>query len=123
MRSDMAKVLVERPRGGYRCAGKGYLKDLQRTPIEEMRSREGIKARARGNRKWFNDHLGPLRRFLLSNVGRPWDVVYSEICRGLARGFRSASISSSTSISTSRRRWSLIDGVPCRGDGPSTAPR
>src|SRR5207244_2148033 len=36
--------------------------------------------------KYFNEHLGPLRRFLHSNVGRPWDKVYSEICQHVDRG-------------------------------------
>ena len=37
--------------------------------------------------KYFGDHLGPLRRFLSSRVGRPWDQIHSEISRALrARG-------------------------------------
>jgi hypothetical protein len=113
----MAKVLVERPRGGDRWAGKGYLKDLQRTPVEEMRSREGIKARARGNRKWFSDHLGPLRRFLLSNVGRPWDLVYSEICRGTRARFPVREHFLIHVYQYVEAKVVLVDGVPCRGDG------
>jgi hypothetical protein len=30
------------------------------------------------NRKWFGEHLGPLKRWLCSQVGRPWNDVYSE---------------------------------------------
>jgi len=36
--------------------------------------------------KHFNEHLGPLRKFVESNVGRPWDKVYSEICKHVDRG-------------------------------------
>jgi hypothetical protein len=114
----MAKVLVERPRGGFRGTGKGYLKELQRTPQEDQPSREGIKARARGDRKWFNDHLGPLRRLLLSNVGRPWDIVYSEICRGTRAGFPVREHFLLHVYQYVETKVVLIDGVPCRGDGP-----
>ncbi len=84
MRSDMAKVLVERPRPDSRDRGKpmkGY-----RTRFEQqMRSddgspcHEGIR-RPYGGSVRFNEHLGPLRRFLRSNVGRPWKNIHSEIC-------------------------------------------
>jgi hypothetical protein len=33
--------------------------------------------------KWFGENLRPLERWLRSNVGRPWDAVYSEICEVL----------------------------------------
>jgi hypothetical protein len=32
-------------------------------------------------RKGLNENLAPLLRYLLSNVGRPWDKVFGEICR------------------------------------------
>src|SRR5690606_10710311 len=32
-----------------------------------------------GRDKGLNEHLNPLWRFLRSNLGRPWDRVYSEI--------------------------------------------
>lgn len=83
MRSDMAKVIVERPRlGANRHSAPGYRKTLQGTPPEELPKRESI-YRYRGKTKHFNEHLGPLRRFLRARVGRPWDQVYSEICRNL----------------------------------------
>lgn len=87
MRPDMDKVIVERPRFGsrLRCARKGYRKELQRTPPDEQPRREGIKWRG-GKMKMFNEHLGPLRRYLQSNVGRPWDKVFSEICERIDRG-------------------------------------
>jgi len=31
-------------------------------------------------RKWFSDLLGPLKRWLQSQVGQPWNDVYSEAC-------------------------------------------
>jgi hypothetical protein len=118
MRSDMAKVLVERPRGGGGDSiGKGYRKELQRTPVEELRTREGIKARSRRNPKWFTDHLGPLRRFLLSQVGRPWDLVYSEICQGVRKGFPVREHFLLHVYQYVERQVILIDGIPCHGEG------
>src|SRR5580700_2479089 len=37
----------------------------------------------RGDRKQLNENLAPLRRFLESQVGRPWDKVFSEIAERL----------------------------------------
>jgi len=37
------------------------------------------------DRKTFSDLLGPLRRFLASQAGRPWDKVQSEISKHLPR--------------------------------------
>lgn len=41
------------------------------------------KHKVNGYGKEFSDLLGPLRRFLLSRVGQPWDKVWSEICQVL----------------------------------------
>ncbi len=82
MRSDMAKVIVERPRHGSRLSSKkkGYRKYLQKTQIDALPCREPMKGRWHGMDKFFNEHLGPLRRFLRSRVGRPWDKVQQELC-------------------------------------------
>lgn len=93
MRADMGKVLVERPRKRCRfvrgLCGKGYNTRVRREMASEDGSpkHEGTMRRygGRGD-KYFNEHLGPLRRFLHANVGRPWDKVYSEICRHVDRG-------------------------------------
>ena len=83
MREDMDKVIVERPRYGSRMNNddKGERKRLQRVrfdpdllPIRASTSR-GRRARM----KDLNEHLGPLRRFLNSRVGRHWDKVYAEV--------------------------------------------
>ena len=36
-----------------------------------------------GPTRAFNEHLGPLRRYLRSQVGRPWNLVFSEICANI----------------------------------------
>lgn len=93
MRADMAKVLVERPRVRSRfvhgLAGKGYKTRVR----QAMESDDGSPVHEPTMRmynhnpdKHFNEHLGPLRRFISANVGRPWAKVYSEICRHVDRG-------------------------------------
>lgn len=86
MRSDMAKVVTERPRAGARLKDvKGAKKLLQDTPAEELPKTEKIrqKWKATGDGKEFTDLLGPLKGYLKKNVGRPFDKVYSEICKCL----------------------------------------
>jgi hypothetical protein len=87
MRSDMAKVIVERPRFGSRIKGKpkGLRRRQQRLGHEGMPRREGMKRRCNGNCKSLNEHLGPLRRYLMAQVGRPWDKVFADICRHINR--------------------------------------
>lgn len=81
MRADMAKVIVERPRWGSRNkkTRKGYSKQWNKISPENWPKRESIYA-LKGNSKCLNEHLGPLRRFLQGQVGRPWNLVFSEIC-------------------------------------------
>ena len=82
MRADMAKVIVERPRVGSRAPSrkKGYRKFVQKTGIENLPTREPLLGHWRGKGRWLNEHLGPMRRFLRSNVGRPWNKVHQELC-------------------------------------------
>ncbi|MFN7923750.1 MAG: hypothetical protein U0Q16_26850 [Bryobacteraceae bacterium] len=85
----MHKVIVERPRSGRSWAqpvktggsvsvrhvaeqGEDYDSGPRRAPRFEKK-------------KSFNEHLGPLRNYLVNQVGRPWDKVYSEICQGIDR--------------------------------------
>ena len=86
----MAKVIVERPRrkGWAGKRPKGYSRRLRAFGADGPPPRDGIKARWRGGSKRLNEHLGPLRRYLMSQVGRPWDKVFAEISPGLADGFR-----------------------------------
>jgi hypothetical protein len=78
MRSDMFEVIIERPRvnrGYNRPKGRrGEARRQQEAPVRESTSRH------RGGSKVLNENLAPLRRFLRSRVGRPWNDVHSEIC-------------------------------------------
>jgi hypothetical protein len=87
VRSDMAKVIVERPRcmcSAYRRP-KGEKRRRQRLGVDCGPTREGIRRPWADGAKHFNEHLGPLRRYLDKQVGRPWDKVFSEICTHLSR--------------------------------------
>lgn len=77
MRSDMAKVIVERPR-----FGGSWSKEYPAPDWDAQPRRESLRARWR-SRKGLNENLAPLRRYLRKQVGRPWDDVYSEICANL----------------------------------------
>lgn len=74
----MAKVIVERPR-----IDRGYARKGRNISDELLPKQEGIKRPYGWNRKSLNEHLGPLRRFLLSKVGQKWDDVYREISEHL----------------------------------------
>jgi len=76
MRPDMHKVVIERPRHGRSWAES---RPRPKPPFEDFPRYESIKAR-HTRRKWFSDLLGPLKRWLQSQVGRPWNEAYSEAC-------------------------------------------
>jgi hypothetical protein len=117
VRDDMAKVLVERPRWNSAGVGRTDRGERQRTPIEDWPSREGMKRRWRGGNKGFTDHFGPLRRYLRSNVGRPWNKVYSEICAGLRGRFPTREHFLTHVFEIVERHAVLIDGVPHHASG------
>lgn len=76
MRSDMHKVITERPRGG---GGPEKLHRRANLDPDLLPRRQGMR-RGHTDRKWLTDLLGPLRRWLRAQVGRPWDDVHSEAC-------------------------------------------
>jgi hypothetical protein len=80
MREDMAKVIVERPRIVDYRSRKGRAR-----PLDELPKQLGMRRsqRERGGYKMLNENLNPLRRYLERQVGRPWDMVYSEIAARL----------------------------------------
>lgn len=100
MRSDMSKVVIERPRSGGACRtpnqDRRFLPrrsfrpidvDEDYEPFEGLPHLESLRARHKRYGRWkdFTDLLGPLRRFLESRKGLKWDDVYSEIARDLNR--------------------------------------
>lgn len=100
MRSDMSKVVIERPRSGGACRTPNQdhrflpRRSLRPTdvdedyePLEGLPHLESLRARHKRSGSWkeFIDLLGPLRRFLESRKGLKWNDVYSEISRDLNR--------------------------------------
>jgi hypothetical protein len=80
MRKDMSKIIVERPRLGSGWERKGRsrsLVDEDGAPLR-ARDRDDVGERSRKTKR-LNENLAPLRRFLESNVGRPWNKVHSEL--------------------------------------------
>ena len=96
MRSDMGKVVTERPRYGHANRSKKTALRVRRWNREEyFNGKDGLdgpkklKSSRQGQYGWdakdFSDRLGPLKRFLQSRVGKSWDKVYSELSQTLSK--------------------------------------
>lgn len=72
----MHKVVIERPRWNPGPDKNGRRANL---PDELLPKFQGMK-RSHRWRKGLTDLLGPLKRWLQSQVGKPWNDVYSEAC-------------------------------------------
>lgn len=88
MRDDMAKVVTERPRRGHGDPSKKWGRRLNQNEYDledDGASRAPIARRRQYGSNWkeFSDLLGPLRRYLRAQVGRPWNKVWSEITQTL----------------------------------------
>jgi len=78
----MSKVIVERPRRGSRLRNHKSALSLQPRLLDDDVYIYPPKPK-HPKQKWLNEHLNPLRRYLESQVGRPWSKVYAEICQNL----------------------------------------
>lgn len=86
MRSDMHKVIVERPRF-LRARWENKKTALRLTNQQSAQAADAPedydsgprRASSRRHEKWLNENLAPLRRYLMRQAGRPWDKVYGEI--------------------------------------------
>jgi hypothetical protein len=87
MRTDMAKVVTEAPRRGHANASRKWGRRLRKDEYELDDHGPTYVSSARRRQyldpKDFSDVLGPLRRYLRKQVGRPWDKVWSEITQNL----------------------------------------
>ena len=72
----MHKVIVECYRENHWPNSGGRRANI---PLEDLPAKEGMKA-GYSFRKDFGENLSPLRRWLRSQTGRPWDDVYGEAC-------------------------------------------
>jgi len=86
MRPDMAKVIVERPRkGGGGKYPRVHVRVAALHDFEDAPTREAHTSRHFRHRKWLNENLAPLHRFLRSNLGKPWCEVHAEIAAQVPR--------------------------------------
>jgi len=88
MRKDMSKVIVERPRlgrsrAGLRAGRTRVVLDDDGEPLRAARGGRAPKSDKLQKTKNLNENLNPLKRYLASQVGRPWRKVYSEISEHL----------------------------------------
>lgn len=87
MRDDMSEVIIERPRKNSRAryprAARRSQNQTARLDPERLPHGEGMKRalpRRGGSRKYLNENLAPLRRYLTRQANRPWNKVWSEAC-------------------------------------------
>lgn len=88
MRDDMHKVVVERERHGSTRKSRKWGRRLAHVSDADYDDQPKFVSSARGRQyssaqKHFTDVLGPLEGLLRSNLGRPWDKVFSELRQGL----------------------------------------
>jgi hypothetical protein len=88
MRKDMSKVIVERPRLGRSRAGlkpgrTRVVVDDDGEPLRATRGGRAPRSDKLQKTKNLNENLNPLKRYLASQVGRPWRKVFSEISEHL----------------------------------------
>lgn len=77
MRADMFKVIVERPRNWKDHDGPAVARRGDFDGPSFLGMRAGLGCRS------LNENLSPLRRFLHTQVGRPWNKVMSELRAGI----------------------------------------
>jgi hypothetical protein len=82
----MHKVLRLRARRGD--GAYGQMRRANRTE-DQLPVREGMKAPYYDFPKYAEDYKGPMKRWLRSQVGRPWNDAYSELCRVIKPDTRS----------------------------------
>jgi hypothetical protein len=113
----LSEIVIERPRSGMRISLKklkGFKKQLQK--LTEDASQDGLLSpyliKPRNKSKYLSDHLGPLRRFLRSHVGQPWNDVYSKLCQQLDSKTMAGQHVLSHVWDYVERHVELIDGIP-----------
>ncbi|MGP1385658.1 MAG: hypothetical protein ACTS2F_18990 [Thainema sp.] len=115
----LSEIVIERPRYGMRISlrkVKGFKKQLHK--LTEEASEDGLLRpyliKPRNKSKYFSDHLAPLRRYLRSQVGQPWNDVYSKLCQQLDTSTLSGQHILSHVWHYVERHVELIDGIPYR---------
>ena len=94
MRDDMFEIIIERPRRGSRWMKHARRADRTDPNVDARRDPDamlkqiGVGKWSRMSRRWksLNENLAPLRRYLESQVNRPWDKVWSDLTANLSTG-------------------------------------
>ncbi len=86
MRNDLNKLLCERERPGSSRSFKDHRNDRNfkwNGGMDPVPTRESMTKRykAAWDYKEFNENFNPLFGMVRKNANRPWDKVYSELCR------------------------------------------
>jgi hypothetical protein len=82
MRWDMFKIIVERPR---RYGLGGWTRGRPPRNVQDAPCYEGMRRRYSDyERKELNENLAPLRRYLVRQVGRPWNKIFAASPGGAA---------------------------------------
>ena len=128
MRHDMAKVVTERPRHGHGNPSRKWGLRLREHDFDADDHGPTRAPIARGHQygwhaKEFSDLLGPLRRYLHTQVGRPWNNVWSDITRNLDhRSLSGRHIVSHVLWDVERNTWLGEDGRVYRRRSSDTVP-
>lgn len=91
MRNDMAKVVTERPRRGHGNPSKKTTGPPIRRYDPDADYDEPVRLPVSRRRQYgwdakdFSDLINPLKRYLRSCIGRPWNKVHSELSKKLDR--------------------------------------
>lgn len=112
----LAEIVIERPRSGMRMSSRKLKGEKQRLRrLTQEATEDGLLSpyliKPRQKSKYFSDHLGPLRRWLRSHVGQPWDAVYSKLCQQLDTSTLAGQHVLSHVWDTVERHVQIIDGV------------
>jgi len=86
VRTDMKKVLTERPRRGGIYSYKDFRSRENHGDPDHLPRCQGMRFPYGYDRKNFSDLLGPLKAYLRNSVGRRWDDIYSEISQVVGSG-------------------------------------
>jgi len=125
VRDDMSHLLVER---GH--SGRSWRSDKGRFRFQHVRgedAEEMVLSRAEPIRQpHFSENFAPLLRFLRRQVGRSWDRVHADICRGLRLDSAvQKHVRDHLEDFVATRSW-MVDGVAWvhrRRFGPTAVPR
>jgi hypothetical protein len=115
----LSEIVIERPRHGMRISLKkttGSKKQLDK--LTEEATQDGLLnsylIKPRRKSKGLSDHLAPLRRLLRSQVGQPWNEVYSQLCRRLNHNTMAGQHVLDHVDQYVEKHVELIDGIPYR---------